>query len=55
MWLGRAHSKGHKRQLLHLIGYALMVNGLALLLHRNRRNAATENNRPPAEGPPVGR
>jgi hypothetical protein len=39
MWLGRAHSKGHKRQLLNLIGYALMVNGLALHLNRARRSA----------------
>ena len=30
LWLGRAHSIGHTRQLLNLLGYALMVNGLAL-------------------------
>ena len=40
MWLGRAHSKGHKRQLMNLIGYALMVNGLAIHLHRKRQAAA---------------
>jgi hypothetical protein len=35
LWLGRAHSIGHGRQHLNLLGYALMVNGLAL--HRLRR------------------
>jgi hypothetical protein len=39
LWLGRAHSVGHERQLLNLLGYALMVNGLAL--HRHRRRHAT--------------
>lgn len=37
MWLGRAHSKGAKRQLVNLIGYALMVNGLAIHRHRKRQ------------------
>ena len=41
MWLGRAHSKGAKRQLVNLLGYALMVNGLAIHLHRKRCAAAT--------------
>jgi hypothetical protein len=36
LWLGRAHSVGHQRQLLNLLGYALMVNGLALHRHRRR-------------------
>jgi len=36
MWLSRAHSAGHARQHLNLIGYALMVNSLALLEHRQR-------------------
>ena len=36
LWLGRAHSKGHLRQTMDLVGYALMVNGLALQLHRKR-------------------
>ena len=36
MWLSRAHSEGHARQHLNLIGYALMVNSLALLEHRQR-------------------
>ena len=36
MWLSRAHSVGHVRQHLNLIGYALMVNSLALLEHRQR-------------------
>jgi hypothetical protein len=39
MFLGRAHSRGANRQLMNLVGYALMVNGLAVYLHRNRRNA----------------
>jgi hypothetical protein len=37
MWLGRAHSIGHARQHVNLIGYALMVNSLALFEHRRRR------------------
>jgi hypothetical protein len=36
LWLGRAHSIGHARQHLNLLGYALMVNGLALNRHRRR-------------------
>ena len=36
MWLSRAHSVGHARQHLNLIGYALMVNSLALLEQRQR-------------------
>jgi hypothetical protein len=40
LWLGRAHSVGHRRQLLNLLGYALMVNGLALHRHRRRLLAA---------------
>jgi hypothetical protein len=36
LWLGRAHSIGHARQLMNLLGYALMVNGLALHRHRRR-------------------
>jgi hypothetical protein len=36
LWLGRAHSVGHTRQHLNLLGYALMVNGLALHRHRRR-------------------
>jgi hypothetical protein len=31
LYLGRAHSLGHARQHLNLLGYALMVNSLALL------------------------
>jgi len=37
MWLGRAHSIGHTRQLLNLIGFAITVNALALKHHRERR------------------
>jgi hypothetical protein len=39
LWLRRAHSLGHHRQTLNLLGYALMVNGLALHRHRRRRSA----------------
>ncbi len=37
MWLARAHSIGHLRQKVNLIGYALMVNSLALHEHHRRR------------------
>jgi len=37
MWLGRAHSVGHARQHLNLLGFALAVNSLALFEHRRRR------------------
>jgi hypothetical protein len=37
MWLGRAHSIGHTRQLLNLLGFAITVNALALKHHRERR------------------
>jgi hypothetical protein len=37
LWLGRAHSIGRYRQGLNLLTYALCVNGLALHLHRRRR------------------
>jgi hypothetical protein len=40
LWIGRAHSVGHARQLLNLLGYALMVNGLALHRHRRRTQLA---------------
>lgn len=40
MWLGRAHSLGHNRQLVNLLGFALMTNGLAIHLHRKRQAAA---------------
>jgi hypothetical protein len=33
----RAHSVGRARQHVNLLGFALMVNGLALLEHRHRR------------------
>ena len=29
VWLGRAHSLGHRRQTLNLLGYAVMTNSLA--------------------------
>jgi hypothetical protein len=34
---GRAHSLGHARQHLNLLGYALMVNSVALHDHALRR------------------
>jgi len=37
LWLGRAHSIGHARQHLNLIGFALAVNSIALHEHRRRR------------------
>lgn len=41
LWLGRAHSLGHRRQLLNLLGYALMVNSLAVArAHRRQPLAA---------------
>ena len=41
LWLRRAHSIGHARQHLNLLGYALTVNALALHRHRGdtRRTA----------------
>ncbi len=36
LYLGRAHSVGHARQHVNLLGYALMVNSLALHRHRLR-------------------
>ncbi len=41
MWLTRAHSVGHMRQHVNLIGYALMVNSLALQGHRAREGTHT--------------
>ena len=38
MWLGRAHSLGHTRQHINLIGFA--VNSVALHEHRRRRDQA---------------
>ena len=40
LYLGRAHSVGHARQQVNLLGYALMVNSLALYEHRRRRKLA---------------
>jgi hypothetical protein len=36
LWLRRAHSIGHKRQLLNLLTHGLMVNSLALHRHAQR-------------------
>jgi hypothetical protein len=40
LYLGRAHSKGQLRQQTELLGYALLVNSLALDRHRRRRREA---------------
>ena len=37
LFLGRAHSVGRLRQQVDLIGYALLVNGLTVLRHEERR------------------
>ena len=34
LYLNRAHSVGHARQHVNLLGYAIMVNSLALFEHR---------------------
>jgi hypothetical protein len=39
LWIGRAHSVGHERQHLNLIGFALTVNSLARARHRKRAQA----------------
>lgn len=50
LWLGRAHSKGAARQSVNLLGYALLVNGLAVHLYRKKRAAlGPEPNLPPGE------
>jgi hypothetical protein len=36
MWIGRAHSRGHLRQLMNMLGFGLMINSLALHLARGR-------------------
>jgi hypothetical protein len=36
LYIGRAHSIGHERQLVNLLGYGLMVNGIAMLQRRRR-------------------
>ncbi|MEQ8719328.1 MAG: hypothetical protein RIE08_17100 [Acidimicrobiales bacterium] len=41
LWLGRAHSVGHARQHVNLIGFALSVNSVALHEHRRRREQVT--------------
>ena len=40
LWLRRAHSLGHRRQLLNLLGYALMINSLAVARHRQSADIA---------------
>ena len=41
LYLGRAHSVGHARQHVNLLGYAIMVNSLALQEHRQRKRLAS--------------
>jgi hypothetical protein len=38
LYWNRAHSVGHARQFLNVLGYALMVNSLALREHRRRQS-----------------
>ena len=40
LWLGRAHSVGHARQHVNLIGFAISVNSIAVHEHRRRRDTA---------------
>ena len=40
LYLGRAHSVGHAHQHVNLLGYAVMVNSVALHEHRRRRKLA---------------
>jgi hypothetical protein len=40
LFLRRAHSVGHRRQTVNLLGYALMVNSLTLLEHQARTTRA---------------
>jgi hypothetical protein len=40
LYLGRAHSVGHARQTVNLLGFQLMVNGLATHRHRQRLQSA---------------
>ena len=49
LWLRRAHSKGAARQSVNMLGFAVMVNSLALHLHRKRRAASSEGNLPVGE------
>ncbi|MCB0970619.1 MAG: hypothetical protein KDA97_03730, partial [Acidimicrobiales bacterium] len=37
LWLRRAHSVGHERQHLNLLGFALATNALATHRHRDRQ------------------
>jgi hypothetical protein len=48
MFLGRAHSKGAARQSVNLLGFALMVNSLAVFLYGDQSNAdGPETKSPP--------
>ncbi|MGZ4139960.1 MAG: hypothetical protein ACXVD8_08825 [Actinomycetota bacterium] len=40
LFLGRAHSVGHARQTVNLLGFMLMVNGLAIHRHAQQRQQA---------------
>jgi hypothetical protein len=41
LYLNRAHSVGHARQHVNLLGYAIMVNSLALHEYRQRQRLAS--------------
>jgi hypothetical protein len=42
LFLRRAHSVGHRRQLVNLLGYALMVNSLTILEHQARHGRSPD-------------
>jgi hypothetical protein len=42
LFLRRAHSVGRRRQLVNLLGYALMVNSLTILEHQARRGRSPD-------------
>jgi hypothetical protein len=56
MWLGRAHSAGAKRQLVDLLGFAMMVNSLALhaAASPSRRRTSAPRRPPSALAAPKG-
>jgi len=42
LFLRRAHSVGHRRQLVNLLGYALMVNSLTVIEHQARSSRSPD-------------
>jgi hypothetical protein len=51
LYLGRAHSVGHARQHVNLLGYALMVNSLALHEHGDDSNSPRRRRAAPHQVP----